>query len=285
MASRLAKPSIGQVDIQCSPIVSSQERFNQNDSCVLLEMVNCRLGGIFSATPQIFHTPILLYLAHPSFSPEAAMSRIPSLESQLDPHTLSIWQSIKTPFDIQTYLDSLTYMHEDLDRCPLRVMQDGQCHCLDGGLLAAAGLRRIGFLPQLLDLVPAAGLDDDHVLAVYQINGKYGAVAKSNFAGLRFREPVYRSLRELAMSYFEVFFNVEGIKTLRGYTRPLKLTAFDQFQWETTQEGTLRVVQKFYSLRSIALISEEEAAALHPLDQRSYDANTHGTDFNELYQA
>ena len=212
------------------------------------------------------------------------MSQSSSLEVQLDSQALRIWQSLKTPFDVQTYLDSLPYMHEDLNRCPLQVMQDGQCHCLDGGLLAAAALRRIGFPPRLLDLVPAAGMDDDHVLAVFQINGKYGAVAKSNFAGLRFREPVYRSLRELAMSYFEVFFNVEGMKTLRAYTRPIKLTAFDQYQWETTQEGTLRVVQSFYSMRSIALISEEEAAALHPLDQRSFEANTHGTNFNELYQ-
>ena len=174
-------------------------------------------------------------------------------------------------------------MHEDLDRCPLRVMQDRQCHCLDGGMLAAAGLRRLGFPPLLLDLVPAAGLDDDHVLAIFQVNGKYGAVAKSNFAGLRFREPVYRSLRELAMSYFEVFFNVDGVKTLRGYTRPFNLSSFDRYDLETSQGGTIRLGQRFYQLRPITLINETEAGGLQRLDQRSYDANTLGTNFEELY--
>jgi hypothetical protein len=151
-------------------------------------------------------------------------------------------------------------------------------------MLAAAALRRIGFPPLLLDLVPAAGLDDDHVLAIFKINGKYGAVAKSNFPGLRFREPVYRSLRELVMSYFEVFFNIDGLKTLRGYTRPMNLAPFDRYHWETTQAGVQRIAKKFYSLRSIPVISEQEIAALHRLDQRSYDANTLGTNFNELFE-
>ena len=68
----------------------------------------------------------------------------------------------------------------------------------------------------------------------FRHNGKYGAVAKSNYVGLRFREPVFRSLRELVMSYFEVFFNVEGQKTLRGYTRPLDLAAYNRYNWQTT---------------------------------------------------
>ena len=144
------------------------------------------------------------------------MTTIMPFESNLDDANRKIWFSLTTPFEIQMYLDSLPYMHEDLDRCPLRVMEDMQCHCLDGGMLAAAALRRIGFPPLLLDLVPAPGLDDDHVLAVFKVNGKFGAVAKSNFAGLRFREPVYRSLRELAMSYFEAFFNVDGGEDAAG---------------------------------------------------------------------
>lgn len=212
------------------------------------------------------------------------MSIPPSLESQLDANQLAIWLTLKTPSAIQAYLDSLAYMHEDLDRCPRRVMEDGQCHCLDGAMLAAAALRRRGFAPLLLDLVPADGLDDDHVLAIFQSNGKFGAVAKSNFVGLRFREPIYRSLRELAMSYFEVFFNVEGLKTLRGYTRPLNLTALDRYEWETTQTGAARVVKKLYARRCIPLLTPQEAAALHRMDQRSYAANTLGTNFEELYQ-
>ena len=78
------------------------------------------------------------------------------------------------------------------------------------------------------------------------------------------------------MSYFEVFFNVEGQKTLRGYTRPLDLAAYDRYNWQTTQPGVDRVVRRLYSLRSIPVISAEEAAALHPIDERSYQAGMLG---------
>lgn len=208
-----------------------------------------------------------------------------SLESQLSPEQLGTWKSLTSPVAIQLYLDTLPYMHEDLDRSPLQVITDGQCHCLDGGLLAAAALRRIGFPPLIMDLVPAVGLDDDHVLAIFRVNGKYGAIAKSNFASLRYREPVFRNLRELAMSYFEGFFNVDAQKTLRAYTLPMDLSSWDTVNWETSQEGTAKVVEKFYSKRPIPLISEDEAAALNLVDERTYKAFTTGTNFNELFQS
>ena len=140
--------------------------------------------------------------------------------SRHDSANLEILRSLTTPWEIQRYLDSLPYVGEELNRTPLRVMQDRQCHCLDGGMLGALCLRRLGYPARILDLIPEPGTDDDHVLAIFRHNDRYGAVAKSNYVGLRFREPVYRSLRELVMSYFEVFFNVDGLKTLRGYTRP-----------------------------------------------------------------
>ena len=207
-----------------------------------------------------------------------------SFESLLDEANRTILGSLTTPWDIQCYLDSLPYVGEELNRSPLRVMQDRQCHCLDGGMLAALCLRRLGYPARILDLVPEPGTDDDHVLAIFRHNGKYGAVAKSNYVGLRFREPVFRSLRELVMSYFEVFFNVEGQKTLRGYTRPLDLAAYDRYNWQTTQSGVDRVVGRLYSLRSIPVISAEEAAALHPIDERSYQAGMLGANPDGLYQ-
>src|SRR5437899_11815435 len=87
----------------------------------------------------------------------------------------------------------------------------------------------IGHLPLLLDF--EAVRDDDHVLAIFRERGHWGAVAKSNYAGLRFREPVYRTLRELAMSYFEHYYNLEGEKTLRTYSRPVNLRRFDRMHW------------------------------------------------------
>ncbi len=205
-------------------------------------------------------------------------------ESQLDDANLSILRSLTTPWDIQRYLDSLPYVGEELNRTPLRVMQDRQCHCLDGGMLGALCLRRLGYPARILDLVPEPGTDDDHVLAIFRHNGKFGAVAKSNYAGLRFREPVFRSLRELVMSYFEVFFNVEGLKTLRGYTRPLNLATYDRYNWQASQSGVDQVVARLYSLRSVPVLSAEEAAALNPTDERSYQAGMLGANPDGLFK-
>jgi len=205
-------------------------------------------------------------------------------EGRLPPKLLMVFQGLNTPAAIQAYLDSLPYVAEDLDRSPLRVMLDSQSHCLDGGIFAALALRRLGFRPLILDLVPEPGSDDDHVLALFQHQGLWGALAKSNYVGLRFREPVYRSLRELSMSYFEDFFSVQRQKTLRAYTRPLDLSRFDHFEWMWSEEGIQRISQRLYSLKPISLITPESAALLSPLDSRSYEAGTQGTDFGWVYR-
>lgn len=192
--------------------------------------------------------------------------------------------SLNNPLQIQQYLDSIPYVGEERDRSPLSVMEDRQCHCLDGGMLASLALSRIGFGAWVMDLVQAPGLDDDHVLAIYVVNGKYGAVAKSNFTGLRYREPVYRSLRELAMSYFDVFFNVDGVKTLRGYTRPMNLNRYDHFHWQTDEAGVKKVVARLYRSAMIPLITPQEAAGLARVDQRSYDAGMLGVNADGLYR-
>ncbi len=152
------------------------------------------------------------------------MMNFSEFESRLTSALLKAFHHLSSPADIQAYLDSLPYIAEELNRSPLRVMTDGQAHCLDGGIFAALALARLGHRPLILDLVPEPGADDDHVLALFQHNRKWGCIAKSNYAFLRFREPVYRSLRELAMTYFESYTNTEKRKTLRGYTRPLKLS-------------------------------------------------------------
>ena len=146
------------------------------------------------------------------------------------------WQSLTSPANIQAFLDTIPYSAEDANRSPLRVLQERQAHCLDGGLFAAAALRQLGHPPLIVDLLPDPGTDDDHVLAIFRRNGCFGAVAKSNFAGLRYREPVYRSLRNLVMSYFEVYFNVRGEKTLRSYTvRSIWLPMTRWSGWQMTQ--------------------------------------------------
>ena len=196
----------------------------------------------------------------------------------------SLFRQLKTPPDIQLYLDSLPYIGEELNRSPLRVMRDRQCHCLDGALLAALALEQLGFAARIIDLVPEPETDDDHVLAIFQINGCYGAVAKSNFVGLRYREPIYRSLRELAMSYFEVFFNIKGQKTLRAYTRPLNLARYDRFDWQATETGVEKVAHALYRLKPVALVDAAQTVGLSFVDKRSYEAGTLGTNIDGLYK-
>lgn len=193
-------------------------------------------------------------------------------------------ESLKTPFEIQEFLDSLPYSPEERNRCPLSVLRERKAHCLDGALFAAAALRYIGHPPLLVDMFPEPGSDDDHVLALYRFEGHYGAVAKSNFSGLRFREPVYRSLRELVMSYFEPFFNRYGQKTLRSYTRPLRLERLDRLGWMWADSGADVVERRLLGLKRIPLLSKGMIAALSPVDRRSYEAGMHGVLEEGLYK-
>ncbi len=145
-------------------------------------------------------------------------------------------RALSTPRKIQRYLDALPYNLErdgETMRSPRRVIRDETAHCFEGALLAAAALRIAGRQPLVVDLESVR--DDDHMLAVYREDGRWGAVAISKFAGLRFREPVYRTVRELVLSYYEHYYNDAGEKTLRAYSRPVNLARFDPIDWMTTE--------------------------------------------------
>jgi hypothetical protein len=189
---------------------------------------------------------------------------------------------IKTPFDVQEFLFSMPYNAEERDRSPLNVILDQQCHCLDGGFLAAILLWKLGFKPLVLDLTPAPALDDDHVLALYQLEGRWGAVAKSNFVQLGFREPVFKNPRELAMSYFEHFINTHKQKTLRGYTRPMDLSALDQ-AWMWDESAANRLYKKFYARKPIPLITKSMAKRLNLVREKVFEAETIGTDMSWVF--
>ncbi len=213
------------------------------------------------------------------------MNSISEFESRLPLAARTVLRGLKTPLAVQEYLDSIPYKAEELDRSPLRVLTDGQAHCLDGGIFAALALWWIGFRPLILDLVPAPGMDDDHVLAIFQVDGLWGTLAKSNYPNLRYREPVYRSLRELAMTYFEFYFSLQREKTLRAYTRPLDLSRFKDPSWMWDEEGIKKISKRLYVLKPIPLISEKSARQLHVSDERTYTAGTYGTDFSWSYGA
>ncbi len=196
----------------------------------------------------------------------------------------AVLDGLNSPAAIQVYLDATPYSPEERDRCPLNVIRDRVAHCLDGGLFAAMALRRLGYPPLIVDLLPEPDADDDHVLAVFRQGKGWGAVAKSNFVGLRYREPVYRDLRELVMSYFEAFYNVEGLKTLRGYTRPLQLAQFDHFGWTWQDAGVQHIVERLEKTQRFSIIERDAIATLTRTDELSYRAGMLVTNPAGLYK-
>ena len=191
---------------------------------------------------------------------------------------------LSNPVKIQDYLDSIPYSAEDANRCPLQVLREQQAHCLDGGLFATAMLRRIGYPALILEMQPEAGMDDDHVLAIYKVKGSWGALAQSNYTGLRSREPIYRSLRELVMSYFEFFYNVDGDKTLRGYSRPINLARFDSVGWMWSQAGADAIEDHVKRVSILPLLTQSQIDRLAPMDELSFQARRIGINEAGLYQ-
>jgi len=196
----------------------------------------------------------------------------------LDIVEMRVLKALKTPDKIQRFLDvDIAYNKEpdgDTIRSPRRVLRDRVGHCFEGALLAAAALRVQGFPPLLLDLESVR--DDDHVLAVFKQHGCWGALAKSNYSGLRFREPVYRSLRELVMSYFEHYFNLRREKTLRNYSRPVNLARFDRIGWMTAEEDLWAINDHLAQLPHTALIKDVARRRLARVDDRLFAAGLAG---------
>jgi hypothetical protein len=211
------------------------------------------------------------------------MSAIESFEQALTHSERQVIAPLTTPYDIQAFLDELSYSAEAIYRCPLRVLRERIAHCFDGALFAATMLRRLGYPPLILDIVPS-DRDDDHLLALYKRDGHWGAVSKSNFVGLRFREPAYRTLRELVMSFFEQFFNVAREKTLRGYTVPLYLKVFDKVNWMNSDEPLEGIAQRLDEIRQVPVLTRTMIAELSPVDERSFKAGLLGANEAGLYK-
>jgi hypothetical protein len=189
-----------------------------------------------------------------------------------------ILRTLSTPAKIQRFLDEeIRYnMEPGGDTChsPRTVLKKGVAHCMEGAMLAAVALRRLGHPPLVVDL--EAERDSDHVLAVYRDNGHWGAVAKSDYSGLRSREPVYRNIRELVMSYFEHYFNPAGEKTLRAYSRPVNLRQFDRHSWMTSEEDVWIVPNYLCDLKHTPVLSKTMLRKVSPMDKRLYAAGRLG---------
>jgi hypothetical protein len=187
-------------------------------------------------------------------------------------------RSLKDPYGIQRFLDNQPYHLADTAWSPRRVLRENTSHCFEGATFAAAAQRVNGYPPLGGDL--EAEHDTDHVIAVYKQHGHWGAIAKSNYTGCRYREPVYRTLRELALSYFEVYFNLRRERSLRTFSHPVNLARFDSpnstTDWMTTDEHLWFIAEYLFTIRHFPLLKPGMAKRLHRLDDRSFKAGCLG---------
>ena len=183
-------------------------------------------------------------------------------------------RGMKNPHGIQKFLDDVPYHLEDTAWSPRKVLAAETAHCLEGAIFAAAALRANGYPPLLLDF--EADHDTDHVIAIYREAGCWGAVAKSNYTGCRWREPVYRTLRELALSYFNIYFNLRRERTLRTFSRPVNLARFDPLHWMTTEKPVWFIVDYLFEIYHYQLLRPGMEKRLHRVDERLFRAETLG---------
>ncbi len=204
-----------------------------------------------------------------------------TLLAALPPADRKAFAVMKTPARIQAFLDDVPYSTDGGYHCPASVLRDRRAHCYDSAVFGGTAFRQIGDPPLLVNMY--AHRDDEHLIAVFRRDGHWGALGKSNFAGLRYREPVYRTLRELVMSYFEVYYNMERRRSLRAYTRPLNLRAFDRIGWLTTDAAMEAIAVRLNALARIPVLTPRMIRHLTPLDKRSFDAGMVGTDIAGVY--
>jgi hypothetical protein len=191
-------------------------------------------------------------------------------------------EGLTDPFKIQEFLDSIPYNPEYECKSPRWVIRKRSAHCFEGALFAAAALGFIGREPLIVDM--KAHNDDDHVIAIFRENGYWGAVAKSNFTTLRYREPVYRSLRELVMSYFDFYFNLNGDKSLRSYSRPLNLTMYENRNWNITDEDLEFIGDRLESMHHYPVVDNRMIGNLRKASGYMLEAGMLGSNEAGLFR-
>jgi len=196
---------------------------------------------------------------------------------------LRLLRRLDTPMKVQIYLNTLGYDAVPGTASPHRVLRERRANCFEGALLAAAALREQRRPPLVVDL--RAENDDDHVIAVFREGGRWGAVAKSNFTTLRFREPVYGTIHELVMSYFDFFFNALGEKSLREYSRPMSLRRFDRDDWMTTEDDISDIGDALDAVKHYKILTPGQVRRLEPVDKDVLRAGLLGAKKEGLYQA
>lgn len=179
---------------------------------------------------------------------------------------LALLRRLDTPKKIQDYLETLRANDgNDTCRSPRNVMRTERAHCIEGAMLAALALRLQGHRPLIVDFESSPD-DLDHVVAVYRVHGHWGAISKTNHAVLRYREPVFRSIRELAVSYFHEYFDDDGRKTMRTFSRPVDLSRFDRRGWMTSEEDVWYVAEHLVDIPHTPILTPSQLRGLRRAD-------------------
>ena len=189
--------------------------------------------------------------------------------SHLTKEEIKLFKKLNSPKKIQDYLNSLKMnFDEKEDTCfsPRKVLEEQKCHCIEGAILAAMILRFHGHEPLVVDLTSSKE-DFDHVIAVFKKHGKWGALSKTNHAVLRYREPVYNSIRELVMSFFHEYFMDNGKKTLRSYTKPVNLSVFDKKGWMFSNDEVWYIAERLAKIEHLKILNRKQIAGLRKADE------------------
>ncbi len=187
----------------------------------------------------------------------------------LEKEELNILKNLNSPIKIQEFLNKLeTNFEENGDTCmsPKIVLREKKCHCMEGSILAALVLRINRESPLIVDL-KANDDDYDHTIAVFKKNGKWGAISKTNHAVLRYRDPVYDSIRELVMSYFHEYFNDHGKKTLRSFSMPVDLSRFDKYGWMNSEENVWYIPEYLVNVKHYSIVDKSQILRLKKADK------------------
>ncbi len=190
-------------------------------------------------------------------------------------------QQLDTPDKIQKYLESIPFNHEEdgeTCRSAYQVIRNKKAHCLEGAFLACAALQMQKRRPLIVSL-KVTDNDYDHVITIFKENGYFGAISKTNHAVLGWRDPVYKTIRELAMSYFHEYFLVKnGEKTLRGYSRLINLNRFGS-SWRTSVDNQLAIAEAISDAQHVLVIplgNEKFIRKATPLERSSASISRDG---------
>lgn len=188
---------------------------------------------------------------------------------------IKLFKKLNTPRKAQDFIDKIPINFEptgDTFLSPREVLKQNRAHCIEAACLAAAILRFHGHKPLIVDMT-SNKTDTDHVIAVFKQHGHWGAISKTNHAVLRYREPVYKTIRELVMSYFHEYIkNDTKKKTLRCYTHPIDLSQFDTKFWTTDEKDIWYIVQHIFRTKHINILSRKQVATLRKADHVELDA-------------